>query len=96
MPEQMRPIVRQIVDKIKIARSRALKNATWQMIAYSTLQDMTSNQPSGVEKRSVDATLEPCPWLGSKVKDHLGKPFVEGDETALPSLRCKKLWECGC
>jgi hypothetical protein len=50
-------IIRQINDKVNLARKKALQHAVWQMIAHSCYKDVEDTAPPGPDKRSMGSTL---------------------------------------
>jgi hypothetical protein len=93
MPPRMKAIVQEIKDKINLARSRALKSTTWQVIAYSSFQEIAGASLSDSEKVATSPTLEPCPWLCSKGKSAMRKPFYLWDRVSQKTVESSSLKE---
>ncbi len=95
--EQLQPqakaILRQINDKVKIARRRALKQAVCQIVAHASYQEMEKLSPSKSEKMLLGATLEACPWLTTKIEINVRKPLYLWDRFSRKSIKTESLSE---
>ena len=86
-------IMRQINDKARIARRRALKQASCQIITHSSYQEMEKMVSSKSEKLTLGATLEACPWLTMNIQSNKRKPLYLWDRLSRKSIRTESLSE---
>lgn len=71
--QRAQAIIREIKDKIYLARKGALKYAVLQMIAWFSFREIASTEPLDSEVAILGTTLRLCPWLGSGGKGELRK-----------------------
>lgn len=89
---RLREIVREIGDKISLARRRAVKHASWQMVGFEADREVRGVEDAPGENRvALGSTVQACPWLD--IEGEMRKPFYLWDRFARKTVQTDSLPE---
>ncbi|KAI0006867.1 hypothetical protein F4779DRAFT_594904 [Xylariaceae sp. FL0662B] len=94
LPPRANEILTEVSDKAAIARANALECAVWQMIGFSSYQEIRPSKPGAPNGTLfMGTTVEACPWLNLEDRASLRKPFYLWDRLKKETLETSRLQE---
>ncbi|KAG8529171.1 uncharacterized protein KY384_005806 [Bacidia gigantensis] len=91
LPPRAQQIIKQIGDKVTLARQRALKQAVWQALGQRSYQILSGGASEAQGMTHIGSTLEPCPWLRFEDRATLRRPAYLWDRQAQKSVKVRDI-----